>query len=162
LSIRRIPATLCLPIRPVTLTLELKARVPMAAQEVLARNPDMLQPGLSVFQYGWASSRTTITANLVAARTLGRDLELDSRLVDDVDWPRVWVTSESRPLVGVPKAKRSRKHMVQCQGGCVCGIDRFHGGRTYSSEEEGKCDNFGAMEERYKTSDQIQDGAAAS
>jgi len=126
-----ITLSLCLPIRPVTLTPELESVVPTVAKEILAHNPDMLQPGLSVFTYGLAKKLTTVTANHVAARTLGRDLDMDGRLTSDSDWPKVWVTSESRPLVGVPKSRRTRRHAQACEERCVCGIDRFHGGKTY-------------------------------
>ncbi|KAI0098549.1 hypothetical protein GGR51DRAFT_538163 [Nemania sp. FL0031] len=87
----------------------------------------LIQPGRSVFSYGWAKGLTTVTCNALAVKQLEKSLEeLPDLPVSE--WPSVWAFSSSRPLVGVPKGsdeQRLRKHIGDCRGVCVCGLEDF-------------------------------------
>ncbi|KAI4864758.1 hypothetical protein F4820DRAFT_324158 [Hypoxylon rubiginosum] len=87
----------------------------------------MLNPGRSVFSYGWASERTTLTCNSVVIKQLEKDLEQLSTL--DLPWPSIWAFTTSRPFVGIPKdtRKRVRKHIGDCSVTCTCGVDEIYG-----------------------------------
>ncbi|KAI8959589.1 hypothetical protein F5Y11DRAFT_298430 [Daldinia sp. FL1419] len=88
----------------------------------------VLNPGRSVFSYGWASGRTTLTCNSVVIKQLEKDLEQLPTL-GDLPWPSIWAFSTSRPFVGVPKGtrKRVRKHIGDCSVACTCGIIELYG-----------------------------------
>ncbi|KAI1869647.1 uncharacterized protein JN550_005628 [Neoarthrinium moseri] len=82
-----------------------------------------LNPGRSVFSFGWAARLTTITCNGVATKQLAHGLEKFQNL-DDTAWPSIWACSSSRPLLGVPKASKSKKHIGDCAtNGCTCGVE---------------------------------------
>ncbi|KAI1780192.1 hypothetical protein F4818DRAFT_168430 [Hypoxylon cercidicola] len=85
-------------------------------------------PGRSVFSYGWASERTTLTCNSVVIKQLEKDLEQLPTL-GDLPWPSIWAFPSSRPFVGIPKdtRKRVRKHIGDCSVTCTCGIDELYG-----------------------------------
>ncbi|KAI2615758.1 hypothetical protein GGS26DRAFT_456306 [Hypomontagnella submonticulosa] len=88
----------------------------------------VLNPGRSVFSYGWASGLTTITCNSVVIRQLEKDLEQLPTL-GNLPWPSIWAFPTSRPFVGVPKGtrKRVRKHIGDCSVTCTCGIADLYG-----------------------------------
>ncbi|KAI1400179.1 hypothetical protein F4819DRAFT_497503 [Hypoxylon fuscum] len=69
-----------------------------------------LNPGRSVFSYGWAGGFTTLTCNSVFIKQLEKDLEQLPNLGDAVPWPSIWVFPTSRPFVGVPKHIRTCVH----------------------------------------------------
>ncbi|KAI1759194.1 hypothetical protein GGR53DRAFT_524055 [Hypoxylon sp. FL1150] len=89
----------------------------------------MMNPGRSVFSYGWASGRTTLTCNSVIIKQLEKDLEQLPTL-GDLPWPSIWAFPTSRPFVGIPKGtgKRVRKHTGDCRANCTCGMDELDGG----------------------------------
>ncbi|KAI1659769.1 hypothetical protein F4813DRAFT_323835 [Daldinia decipiens] len=88
----------------------------------------VLNPGRSVFSYGWASGLTTLTCNSVFIKQLEKDLEQLPTL-GGLPWPSIWAFSTSRPFVGVPKdiRRRVRKHIGDCSVACTCGIVELYG-----------------------------------
>ncbi|XXG94860.1 hypothetical protein Hte_001119 [Hypoxylon texense] len=88
----------------------------------------LLNPGKSVFSYGWGSERTTLTCNSVVIKQLEKDLEQLSTL-GDLPWPSIWAFPTSRPFVGIPKGtrKRVRKHIGDCSVTCTCGVEELYG-----------------------------------
>ncbi|KAH8196448.1 hypothetical protein TruAng_009380 [Truncatella angustata] len=129
-SVHAVPASLKLPIRVVS-TEECQENLPSEAQQVLETQ---LNPGRSVFSYGWAKRLTTITCNGVATKQLSQALEnfsdCDDTVLDDAIWPSMWAFSSSRPLLGVKKSVGwTRKHIGDCErNGCTCGLEKFHTG----------------------------------
>ncbi|KAI1107969.1 hypothetical protein F4804DRAFT_5701 [Jackrogersella minutella] len=91
----------------------------------------VLNPGRSVFSYGWASGLTTMTCNSVVIKQLERDLEQLSTL-GDLPWPSIWSFPTSRPFVGIPKdiRKQVRRHIGDCSVTCTCGVDEIYGHRS--------------------------------
>jgi hypothetical protein len=137
LSIHPIPSTLRLPVSVVDGGKEGRLReLPQQAIDVLE---SQLNPGRSVFSYGWATGLTTITCNGVATKQLALGLEKFIGLGDDdVTWPSMWACSSSRPLLGVPKAAWARKHIGDCTtNGCTCGVEKFHGTRDHGPTADG-------------------------
>ncbi|KAK4894487.1 hypothetical protein LTR27_007373 [Elasticomyces elasticus] len=61
----------------------------------------------SVFLYGWATGRTTITSNRTVVKQLETDLESFDDLDDEAVWPKIWLCPTARSLVG--KEKRGTK-----------------------------------------------------
>ncbi|KAK8007439.1 LET1 protein [Apiospora arundinis] len=128
LSIYDVPSTLRLPIRVVEQTgNNCQQRLNDATKRVLA---GQLNPGRSVFTYGWASGTTSITCNAAAVKQMATELEGEPQL-DDAVWPSIWAFPTSRPLVGTPKPEgivvRAKKHIGDCQtNGCTCGLDKFY------------------------------------
>ncbi|KAK4963611.1 hypothetical protein LTR10_001240 [Elasticomyces elasticus] len=61
----------------------------------------------SVFLYGWATGRTTITSNRTVVKQLETDLESFDDLDDEAVWPKIWLCPTARSLVG--KEKRGAK-----------------------------------------------------
>lgn len=127
-SIHPVPRALRLPVRVVKLA-DSQERLPPVAQSVLE---SQLNPGRSVFSYGWANKLTTVTCNGVATKQLAHgledSLERNGRSLDADVWPSMWAFSSSRPLLGVPKAAGwPKKHIGDCEtNGCTCGVDKFH------------------------------------
>lgn len=128
LSIHPVPRSLRLPVRMVKLE-SCQDTIPADAQHVLE---SQLNPGRSVFSYGWAENLTTVTCNGVATKQLAlgleRTSESDGRMLDSSIWPSMWAFSSSRPLLGVPKAAGwPKKHIGDCETkGCTCGVEKFH------------------------------------
>ncbi|KAK6954038.1 hypothetical protein Daesc_004000 [Daldinia eschscholtzii] len=126
LSIHHVPSNLQFPIDIVDMNENnCQARFTDLIKEKLN---GVLNPGRSVFSYGWASGRTTLTCNSVFIKQLEKDLEQLPTL-GDVPWPSIWAFSTSRPFVGVPKdiRKRIRKHIGDCSVACTCGIVELYG-----------------------------------
>ncbi|SMQ47918.1 unnamed protein product [Zymoseptoria tritici ST99CH_3D7] len=74
-------------------------------QEALTVCQNMTAINRSVFAYGWASGRTTITSN----RTVVKQIENDLEKFEDVDgsvWPKIWLCATARSLVGKEKTRR--------------------------------------------------------
>ncbi|KAK6822535.1 hypothetical protein PG987_014080 [Apiospora arundinis] len=113
LSIYDVPSTLRLPIRVVEQTgNNCQQRLNDATKRVLA---GQLNPGRSVFTYGWASGTTSITCNAAAVKQMATELEGESQL-DGAEPPK--------PEGIVVRAK---KHIGDCQtNGCTCGLDKFY------------------------------------
>lgn len=86
----------------------LKAKLPPIVEEVCKAMTDPLH--VSVFLYGWASGRTTITANVLMANKIERAVE-ENRVRDDDAGPNFWLASSCRPLLGKDVEKRKRKEM---------------------------------------------------
>ncbi|KAI1336941.1 hypothetical protein F5Y15DRAFT_191666 [Xylariaceae sp. FL0016] len=130
LSIHAVPLDLHLPIRIVDSTESGdQTLLPAQFQDKLKT---LLNPGRSVFSYGWAKGLTTVTSNAVAVKQLEKSLEsLDSM---DMPWPLIWPLASSRPLVGIPKngaiKKKIRKHIGDCSTVCTCGVEELYGGRS--------------------------------
>ena len=80
-----------------------QSSLPKEAQGAAA---DMTAINQSVFLYGWASGRTTITSNRGVLKQIENELEkyedLDQRV-----WPKIWLCPTARSLVG--KEKRGDK-----------------------------------------------------
>lgn len=127
-SVHTVPSSLRLPVRVVNIESDLKGLPPQA--KVVLEN--QLNPGRSVFTYGWAKKLTTVTCNGVATKQLAHGLEKFSEregiVLDDKVWPSMWAFSSSRPLLGVPKSAGWRKkHIGNCEAnGCTCGVEKFH------------------------------------
>ncbi|KAI1082905.1 hypothetical protein F5B20DRAFT_530793, partial [Whalleya microplaca] len=128
LSKHEVPACLQLPIHIVDMNEDgCQERFTDAVKKTLE---PVLNPGRSVFSYGWASGRTTLTSNAVAIKQLEKDLE---KLPDlgGLPWPSIWAFPTSRPLLGIPKdstiQKRVRKHIGDCSVTCTCGIQELYG-----------------------------------
>ncbi|KAK7909262.1 hypothetical protein PG985_015140 [Apiospora marii] len=136
LSIYDVPSTLRLPIRVVDQNAnDCQEALPDASKPVLA---GQLNPGRSVFTYGWASGLTSITCNAAAVKQMATELERECGLDDSV-WPSIWAFPTSRPLVGTPKPEglvvRTKKHIGDCQtNGCTCGLDRFYADKNIKGD----------------------------
>ncbi|KAI8635235.1 hypothetical protein F5Y19DRAFT_469103 [Xylariaceae sp. FL1651] len=88
----------------------------------------LLQPGRSVFSYGWAKGLTTVTCNALAVKQLEKSLE-ELPSLGTLEWPSIWAFSSSRPLVGVRKGssqRRMRKHVGDCRVTCTCGLKELY------------------------------------
>ncbi|KAI1488784.1 hypothetical protein F5X96DRAFT_50847 [Biscogniauxia mediterranea] len=131
LSIHGVPPSLKLPIRIVDANENnCQSRF---SPEVSKKLSVLLNPGRSVFAYGWARGITTLTCNAVAIKQLEKELEKLSSL-GGLEWPSMWAFPTSRPLVGTPKdgsiRKRIRKHIGDCSVACTCGVEELYGGRS--------------------------------
>ncbi|KAK6065084.1 hypothetical protein SCUP515_11391 [Seiridium cupressi] len=128
-SIHPVPHNLRLPVRVINVG-DFQGNLPSEAKHVLE---GQLNPGRSVFSYGWANGLTTVTCNGVATKQLAHGLEKfyerDNTVLDDATWPSMWAFSSSRPLLGVPKAAGwAKRHIGDCEtNGCTCGVEKFHG-----------------------------------
>lgn len=80
-----------------------QSSLPPQALQVSAEMTDINK---SVFLYGWASGRTTITSNRSVVKQIETDLEKFDEL-DDGIWPSIWLCPTARSLVG--KEKRGAK-----------------------------------------------------
>ncbi|KAI0021622.1 hypothetical protein F4780DRAFT_737056 [Xylariomycetidae sp. FL0641] len=130
LSIHETPSSLHLPIRILDIKeSEWQQDLTPAMQETLSQ---LLNPGRSVFSYGWVKGITTVTCNAVAVRQLEKGLEKLPSL-EPLGWPSMWTLASSRPLVGIPKsssAPKIRKHIGDCSVTCTCGVEQLYGGRS--------------------------------
>ncbi|KAI0833926.1 hypothetical protein F5Y06DRAFT_290135 [Hypoxylon sp. FL0890] len=129
LSIHEVPSYLQLPISIVNMN-ENNCQDRLT-DEIKKKLETVLNPGRSVFSYGWASGLTTMTCNSVVIKQLEKDLEQLPTL-GDLPWPSIWAFPTSRPFVGVPKdiRKRVRKHIGDCSVTCTCGVDELYGHRS--------------------------------
>lgn len=108
-----------------------QAQLPEGIQGILAQQ---LNPGRSVFGYGWAVDWTTVTCNHVAVKQMAAALEqleaMDADAEDEAEapWPSMYALPGARPLVGTPAPGRAKKHIGDCAGphGCSCGIQKFY------------------------------------
>ncbi|KAI0147927.1 hypothetical protein F4776DRAFT_288858 [Hypoxylon sp. NC0597] len=126
LSIHEVPSCLQLPIRIVDMN-ENNCQDRLT-DPIKKKLETVLNPGRSVFSYGWASGLTTMTCNSVVIKQLEKGLEQLPNL-GDLPWPSIWAFPTSRPFVGVPKdiRKRIRKHIGDCSVTCTCGVDELYG-----------------------------------
>ena len=74
-------------------------RLPEAASVVSAQLTTINQ---SVFLYGWATGRTTITSNRSVVKQIESGLEKYEDLDNDA-WPKIWLCPTARSLVGKEK-----------------------------------------------------------
>ena len=72
------------------------------SQEAFSTSSDMTAINKSVFLYGWATGRTTITSNRTVVKQIENDLEKFEDLDEDV-WPKIWLCPTARSLVGKEK-----------------------------------------------------------
>lgn len=106
LSVYAVPECWQLPVRIVDRNEDrCQAQLPSGADLV---SESMTDINKSVFMYGWATGRTTITSNRTAVKQLENDLEKLEGLEDEV-LPKVWVCPTSRSLVGKEKRAAVRK-----------------------------------------------------
>ncbi|RYO77739.1 hypothetical protein DL766_008761 [Monosporascus sp. MC13-8B] len=128
LSIHDVPLGLQLPIRVIDTSKD--AYAPHISGAAKEKTNILLNPGRSVFLYGWASRQTTLTCNSVAVKQLEKSLETLTELGEQ-DWPSIWAFPTSRPLVGTPPPdnghKRVRKHIGDCSVKCTCGVEDLYG-----------------------------------
>ncbi|KAI1383410.1 uncharacterized protein F4822DRAFT_76983 [Hypoxylon trugodes] len=123
LSIHDVPSSLQLPITIVDMNEDnCQDRLSDLIKEKLG---NVVNPGQSVFSYGWAKGLTTMTCNSLVIKQLERDLESLPTL--DVPWPSIWAFPTSRPFVGVPKSMREQpqKHVEDYIETCTSGIDKL-------------------------------------
>ncbi|KAL2357415.1 hypothetical protein BJ546DRAFT_309262 [Cryomyces antarcticus] len=93
LSIHPVPPGLQLPIEIVDKDVE-GASLPKVAAAVAAQLNDINR---SVFLYGWASGRSTLSSNRVAARTIERVID-DYGTDEDQTGPHIWLLPTARSL----------------------------------------------------------------
>lgn len=84
--------------------------------QALAAGDEMTSINQSVFLYGWASGRTTITSNRIVVKLIERKLDEYTNLDDSV-WPKIWLCPTARSLVG--KEKRGAKNREEKKQGSV-------------------------------------------
>ncbi|KAK5167606.1 uncharacterized protein LTR77_007305 [Saxophila tyrrhenica] len=97
-----VPSDLQLPIRVLEQDQsDLQSSLPKEAASV---REHLTEINNSVFMYGWATGRTTITSNRIVTKQIDSELEQFSDLDDSV-WPKIWLCPTARSLVG--KEKRS-------------------------------------------------------
>ena len=104
LSQYHVPKEWCIPIEIVDISLDnIMLGLPPIAEEVVK----ILSPlNQSVFLYGWAAGRTTISSNRVTVKDIKNTIE-GQCLNEEVVGPDVWLSPMSRSLVG--KEKRNLK-----------------------------------------------------
>ncbi|KAK4539960.1 hypothetical protein LTR36_009930 [Oleoguttula mirabilis] len=81
-----------------------QSHLPPQALEAAA---SMTEINRSVFLYGWAAGRTTITSNRTVVKQVENALERSAEEIEDDVWPRIWLCPTARSLVG--KEKRGAK-----------------------------------------------------
>ncbi|KAK5115835.1 hypothetical protein LTR85_009429 [Meristemomyces frigidus] len=79
--------------------------------QALEAGASMTAINRSVFLYGWASGRTTITSNRTVVKQIETDLDKSTKQLDDAVWPRIWLCPTARSLVG--KEKRGAKKQAE-------------------------------------------------
>ena len=103
-----VPSEWKLPIRAVDMNENgCQSSLPVEAAAVA---PEMTSINHSVFMYGWASGRTTITSNRIVVKQIEKKLDAYDNL-DDSIWPKIWLCPTARSLVG--KEKRNAKKEVK-------------------------------------------------
>ncbi|KAI7153277.1 hypothetical protein KC352_g27953, partial [Hortaea werneckii] len=76
--------------------------------EALETAKDMTDINYSVFLYGWATGRTTITSNRTVVKQIETHLETYTDLPDE-SWPGIWLCPTARSLVGKEKRGAPKK-----------------------------------------------------
>jgi hypothetical protein len=103
LSDKAIPLDWSLPIEIVDVDIPAILRgLPSIAEKVSGKLTDINQ---SVFLYGWATGRTTISSNRVVARDIESTIE-GGRQDEETRGPDIWVCATARSLVGKEKQRR--------------------------------------------------------
>jgi hypothetical protein len=85
------------------------------SQEAQAVCKNMTEINRSVFAYGWASGKTTITSNRTVVKQIENDLEKYENVPESV-WPKIWLCSTARSLVGKEKQRRDIPKEVRAPG----------------------------------------------
>ena len=73
-----------------------------------AASADMTSINKSVFLYGWATERTTITSNRTVVKQIESELDKYEDL-NDSTWPKIWLCPTARSLVGKEKRGATKK-----------------------------------------------------
>jgi hypothetical protein len=102
LSHHTVPTSWRLPIQIVRAVPVTDTRLPAAARAAAARLSDINR---SVFLYGWATGRTTLTSNRMAATQLQAAVERERRSDDEVG-PDLCVLRTSRSLIAKEKGRQ--------------------------------------------------------
>lgn len=104
LSAYDVPLDWNIPIRVVNHDISvLQKQLPPAAEQV----SKLLSPiNQSVFLYGWATGRTTISSNRTVAKEIEGTVEAH-RLAEDDAGPDIWLCPTARSLVGKEKTRRN-------------------------------------------------------
>ncbi|KAI7229371.1 hypothetical protein KC330_g7490 [Hortaea werneckii] len=76
--------------------------------QALETAKDMTDINYSVFLYGWATGRTTITSNRTVVKQIETHLETYVDLPDE-SWPGIWLCPTARSLVGKEKRGAPKK-----------------------------------------------------
>lgn len=106
LSDYTVPLDWALPIKVVEIDIpSLMSSLPSAAGKV-AENLTAINQ--SVFLYGWASGRTTISSNGTVAKDIETTIEAN-RVDEETQGPDIWLSVSSRSLVGKEKERRDRR-----------------------------------------------------
>jgi hypothetical protein len=87
--------------------------VDVDVSKICARLPSVCEPVLkeltpinqSVFLYGWAEGKTTISSNRTVANKIEHTIE-QNRVDEEARGPDIWLTPTSRSLVGKEKQRR--------------------------------------------------------
>ncbi|KAI9743861.1 MAG: hypothetical protein M1818_002595 [Claussenomyces sp. TS43310] len=104
LSEYAVPGFWQLPILAVDVDLpSIKACLPTVVEEL---SKSLSAINQSVFFYGWASGRTTISSNRVVAKEIEATIESD-RTAESDRGPDIWISPASRSLVGKEKLRRN-------------------------------------------------------
>ena len=98
-----VPAEWRLPIRVVDREEVDVKSLPAVAKKVAGR---LTAINRSVFLYGWASGRTTISSNRTVAKLIESVIE-ENRTSEDDRGPDVWLCPTARSLVGKEKGRRN-------------------------------------------------------
>jgi hypothetical protein len=106
LSDYTVPLDWALPIKVVEIDIpSITSRLPPVAAKV-AENLTAINQ--SVFLYGWASGRTTISSNGTVAKDIESTIEAN-RVDEETLGPDIWLSASSRSLVGKEKERRGRR-----------------------------------------------------
>ena len=99
-----VPLDWNIPIKVVDTDIALmQKQLPPAAEQVAK----LLSPiNQSVFLYGWATGRTTISSNRTVAKEIEGTIETH-RLAEDDAGPDIWLCPTARSLVGKEKTRRN-------------------------------------------------------
>lgn len=106
LSDYTIPLDWALPIKVMEIDIpSLMSSLPSAAEKV---RDNLTAINQSVFLYGWASGRTTISSNGTVAKDIETTIEAN-RVDEETQGPDIWLSASSRSLVGKEKERRDRR-----------------------------------------------------
>lgn len=106
LSDYTVPLDWALPIKVVDVDIpSMMSSLPPVAKKVAENLTTINQ---SVFLYGWASGRTTLSSNGTVAKDIENTIEAN-RVDEDTQGPDIWLSVSSRSLVGKEKQRRGRK-----------------------------------------------------